>query len=67
MNFIRAIQFAEDAALERAIAIPIQFNLARQSRAQGAGHDLIRLREQHRLSSRTDRPEHRRTDRDFPR
>ena len=67
MNFVRAIQFTHDAGLERAITIPISFNVARRNHALGAGHDLIRLREQHRRSSRAARPECHPLDRDFPR
>jgi hypothetical protein len=67
MNFVRAIQFTHDAGLARAATIPISFNVARRTRTQGAGHDLIRLREQHRRALRTGKPERHASSGSFPR
>jgi len=67
MNFVRAIQFTHGAGLERAITVPISFNAAHRSHAQGAGHDLIRLREQHRRSLRAAQPERHPPGGKFPR
>lgn len=52
MNFVRAIQFTNDSALERSFSVPIRFSPARRSPSHGPGHDLIRLREQQRRQSR---------------
>jgi hypothetical protein len=67
MNFVRAIQFTHDAGLARAATIPILFDVARRTRTHGAGHDLIRLREQHRRGLRIGKPERHATGGHFPR